>query len=438
MLPLYKERQEPCAGPPLPGAHAVHIRTYGCSHNVSDSEYMAGQLAAYGYTIVEDEEQADIIIMNSCTVKGPSQDSFLSAVRKHKGKQLIVAGCVPQADQDHPLLKQHGVIGVQQIDHVVDAVEDMLAGSASRRYAKDHLPSLHLPKIRKNRLIEIIPISLGCLGACTYCKTKHARGHLRSYAQEEIIARARHAISEGVAELWLTSEDSGAYGRDIGTALPSLLLALADSVPEHVMIRLGMTNPPYILEHLEQMAQVLSHPRVYSFLHIPVQAGSDRVLDAMNREYTIEEFQRVVDFLKEKVPGMTIATDIICGFPAETEEDFARTLELVESNAFPILNISQFYSRPGTPASRMKQLPSQTVKRRSTELTRLFKSQFPYRSLVGTHQRVWITDVAADGHLIGHTKSYVQVLLAPGSALPGTSVVVTVTEAGKHFIRAQV
>ena len=136
--------------------------------------------------------------------------------------------------------------------------------------AKKDLPVLDLPKIRKNELIEIIPLSTGCLGSCTYCKTRHARGKLGSYHPNAIVERAKSAIEEGVMEVWLTSEDTGAYGRDIDTDLPTLLKSIIKVMPDHTMLRLGMTNPPFILEHLQAMADILNHPRVYQFLHVPV------------------------------------------------------------------------------------------------------------------------------------------------------------------------
>jgi threonylcarbamoyladenosine tRNA methylthiotransferase CDKAL1 len=431
-LPLFTEsKDEPHYAA---GKQAIYVKTYGCSHNMSDSEYMAGQLAAYGYEITEDPDQADLLLINSCTVKGPSQDSFLSMVRGAT-KPLVVAGCVPQADQRHAALAGLSIVGVQQIDKVVDVVEQTLQGRTVRLLDKAHKPSLDLPKLRRNKFVEIIPINSGCLGACTYCKTKHARGHLNSYTQEAIIGRAKTAIAEGVTELWLTSEDSGAYGLDMGTNIASLLKNLITSLPEHVMVRLGMTNPPYILEHVDAMVEILNHPRVYAFLHIPVQSGSNDVLDAMNREYTVEEFQRVVDHLRDRVPGLSFATDIICGFPTETITDFEKTLNLVKHNQFPVLNISQFYPRPGTPAARMKRIATEEVKRRSTELTHIFKEQRPYAVLLGTIQRVWVTEQTAE-YCIGRTKSYVQVLL-PHVTL-GRAYEVEIIEVGKHFVRGKV
>merc|ERR1712187_447396 len=138
------------------------------------------------------------------------------------------------------------------------------------------------------------------------------------------------------------------------------------------MLKLGMTNPPYMLAHITALAEVLNRPNVFAFLHVPVQSGSDQVLKAMAREYTIAEFRRLVDGIRELVPEVHIATDVICGFPAEGEEDHRASLQLVEDFHFPAVNISQFYPRPGTPAARMKKLPGSTVKRRSTEMTQLF------------------------------------------------------------------
>ena len=124
---------------------------------------------------------------------------------------------------------------------------------------------LDLPKIRRNPLVEIIAINTGCLNQCTYCKTKHARGELGSYAPEEIVARAVQSFKEGVCEIWLTSEDTGAYGRDIGSSLPELLQELVKVIPEGCRLRLGMTNPPYILDHLDEMAEILNHDRVFDY-----------------------------------------------------------------------------------------------------------------------------------------------------------------------------
>ncbi|KAM7122990.1 LOW QUALITY PROTEIN: threonylcarbamoyladenosine tRNA methylthiotransferase [Ciconia maguari] len=431
----------------IPGAQKIWIRTWGCSHNNSDGEYMAGQLAAYGYKITDSSAEADLWLLNSCTVKNPAEDHFRNSIRKAQEgkKKVVLAGCVPQAQPRQDYLKGLSIIGVQQIDRVVEVVEETIKGHSVRLLGqkKDNGKRLggarlDLPKIRKNPLIEIISINTGCLNACTYCKTKHARGDLASYPIEELVDRAKQSFQEGVCEIWLTSEDTGAYGRDIGTDLPTLLWKLVEAIPEGAMLRLGMTNPPYILEHLEEMAKILNHPRVYAFLHIPVQSASDSVLMDMKREYCVADFKQVVDFLKEKVPGITIATDIICGFPGETDEDFQETMKLVEHYRFPSLFINQFYPRPGTPAAKMHQIPAAVKKQRTKDLSQLFHSYNPYDHKVGERQRVLVTEESFDSnYYVAHNPFYEQVLVPKDPLLMGKMVEVNIYEAGKHFMKGQ-
>ncbi|KAL3845649.1 hypothetical protein ACJIZ3_003052 [Penstemon smallii] len=405
----------------------------------SDSEYMAGQLSAFGYHLSENQDEADLWLINTCTVKSPSQSAMDTLIAKCKSakKPLVVAGCVPQGSRDLKELDGVSIVGVQQIDRVVEVVEETLKGHEVRLLTRKTLPALDLPKVRKNKFVEILPINVGCLGACTYCKTKHARGHLGSYTVDSLVGRVRTVIADGVKEIWLSSEDTGAYGRDIGVNLPILLNSLVAELPSDgsTMLRIGMTNPPYILEHLKEIAEILSHPCVYSFLHVPVQSGSDGILSAMNREYTVGEFRKVVDTLIELVPGMQIATDIICGFPGETDEDFEETVNLIKDYKLSQVHISQFYPRPGTPAARMKKVSSNVVKKRSRELTTIFESFTPYVGMEGKIERIWITDIATDGsHLVGHTKGYIQVLVLGPESLLGTSAIVKITSIGRWSV----
>ncbi|XP_052189766.1 uncharacterized protein LOC127799610 isoform X1 [Diospyros lotus] len=456
--PKKKNRQQPNVGnrqsaiqgsfaapqsPKIPGTQTIYMKTFGCSHNQSDSEYMAGQLSAFGYAVSDNPDEADIWLINTCTVKSPSQSAMETLISKCKSakKPLVVAGCVPQGSRDLKELEGVSIVGVQQIDRVVEVVEETLKGHEVRLLNRKTLPALDLPKVRKNRFVEILPINVGCLGACTYCKTKHARGHLGSYTVDSLVERVKTVIADGVKEIWLSSEDTGAYGRDIGVNLPILLKAIVTELPSDgsTMLRVGMTNPPYILEHLKDIADVLRHPCVYSFLHVPVQSGSDEVLSAMNREYTVSQFKTVVDTLTELVPGMQIATDIICGFPGETDEDFAQTVSLIEQYKFPQVHISQFYPRPGTPAARMKKVLSTVVKKRSRELTSIFESFMPYNGMEGKVERILITEIATDGiHLVGHTKGYVQVLVVGPETILGTSAMVKITSVGRWSVFGEV
>uniref|UniRef100_A0A8B9RH50 tRNA-t(6)A37 methylthiotransferase n=1 Tax=Astyanax mexicanus TaxID=7994 RepID=A0A8B9RH50_ASTMX len=452
VVPRVRKRKEHLPGEELqadsviPGTQKVWVRTWGCSHNNSDGEYMAGQLAAGGYKMTDNPTDADVWVLNSCTVKSPAEDHFRNSIKKaqEQNKKVVVAGCVPQAQPRMDYLKGLSIIGVQQIDRVVEVVDEAVKGHSVRLLGqkKDNGrrlggARLDLPKIRKNPLIEIISINTGCLNACTYCKTKHARGDLASYPIEELVERARQSFQEGVCEIWLTSEDTGAYGRDIGTDLPSLLWELVKEIPEGCMLRLGMTNPPYILEHLEEMAKILNHPRVYGFLHVPVQSASDSVLMDMKREYCCDDFRRVVDFLKDRVPGITIATDIICGFPGETDEDFQETMELVKKYRFPSLFINQFYPRPGTPAAKMEQVPAQ---RRDEERSMNIQMTKPYlgHQFTCLQQHVLVTEESFDAqYYVAHNKFYEQVLVPKNPGFKGKMIEVDIYESGKHFMRGR-
>lgn len=456
----YKDEQDTTEKCFLPGQAKIYVKTWGCSHNVSDGEYMAGQLAEQGYTVLEDKDEADLWILNSCTVKTPAQQHFQNEVDTGlaQGKKVIVAGCVPQGKPDSEYIKGLSVIGVQQIDRVVEVVEETLKGNNVRLFGPKKVAvsneerdnglttgvrktggaSLALPKIRKNPLIEIIPINTGCLNACTYCKTKHARGQLGSYTIEEIVNRAKQAFEEGVVELWLTSEDTGAWGRDLGLTLPDLLEKLVQVIPDGCRLRLGMTNPPYILDHLEQIGNIMKSDKVYKFLHVPIQAGSDSVLNDMKREYTSDDFCRVVNVLRQRVPSITFATDIICGFPTETTEDFNETLAICRKYKFPVLYINQYYPRPGTPAAKMKRVPTRDVKQRTKQLTDLFHSYEPYRKRIGQKYQVLVTELAYDKqHYVGHNEFYEQVLVPKDESLMGKLVHVEIVETTKFSMKGE-
>ena len=417
----------------------IYVRTFGCSHNASDSEYMVGILAKEGYEIVDNLEDSDLTIINSCTVKSPSQAAFINLAlkSKQKNKHVVVGGCVPQAERNLKGLENCSIVGVSQIDKIDYIVKQTFEGNTVRLLENKTLPSLLLPKIRRNKYIEIIPISQGCLGSCTYCKTKQARGKLISYPTKQIVEACKRAWENNAKELWITSEDTGVYGRDIGTNLPNLMVEILKYVPKDVMIRIGMANPPYILENVNQMIKILNHPNVYSFIHIPVQSGSNAVLDKMLREYTIEEFNYLCDKFLDGVPNITIATDIICGFPTEKRENFQETLNLVEKYKFPVINISQFYPRPGTVAAKWKKIDTKEVHYRSKALDELFNSYSNYKHLLNTEQRVWVHDTNEEAKnkkenmMVAHNKSYVKVLIPKDEELFGKELLVKIKEVSK-------
>jgi len=252
----------------------------------------------------------------------------------------------------------------------------------------------------------------------------------------------KRAFEEGVSEIWLTSEDTGAYGRDINTDIVQLLMLLVENIPADKMLRIGMTNPPYILEHLEGICRVLNHPCVYKFLHIPVQSGSNDTLERMNREYTNEDFSKVCDTLIEKVEGITISTDFICGFPGETKSEHEDTINLIKKYKFPVINISQFYPRPGTVAERMKPCDPHVKKDRSREVTSVFESYKSMDHLNGATLRVYIAE--EDSHrsqgefLVGHTQNYSKITMPYEPELLGKQVIVKIVKTEKWHAEGEI
>lgn len=346
-----------------------YIITAGCTHNFSDSEKMAGVLIRDGHQ-KSSLQEADIIIFNTCTVKNPTEKNFFNQLEKiektYPNKKVIIAGCIPQADPDK--FKNYSVLGPKQIHNITKLVNDTIN---THLLNNKKLPPLNLPSFRKNPIIEILPINQGCLGACTFCKTKFARGVLQSYSINDIVNQAKRAINDGVKEIWLTSQDTGCYGFDIKTNLPTLLKELI-KIDGDFKIRIGMMNPDHMQKIQDELIKVYKSDKIFKFLHLPLQSGSNKVLKDMNRRYTVEDFENIINKFRTKIPGLNIMTDIIVGYPTETNQDFIKTNQAILSICPDSVNISRFWPRPNTPAANLKQLPGNIVKSRSRRLTNIF------------------------------------------------------------------
>ncbi|ELP93138.1 radical sam protein, putative [Entamoeba invadens IP1] len=424
----------------------VKFYTFGCSHNVSDSEVMQKDLTEAGYILDKADSPLEgnytAVVVNSCTVKNPSQQSIEQIKKKCEEMHIpvVLAGCVPQADPKvFKCSKNCSIVGVDQLHKIKDAVESAVRGEGATYLERGPLVDIDSYE-KSSPLIDIIVTCTGCENACTYCKTKHARGGLRSYPIIDIIKRIKKSINEGVKELRLTGEDIGAYGMDIGDTFPHMLKEMCDVVEGKAMIRIGMVNPPYIIKYFDEIVEVFKRKCVYKFIHIPIQSGSTQVLEAMKRKYTREEFDDVCARLRKCIPEITIATDIICGFPTETDEDHKMTLDCLKVHQFPIVNISQMCIRPGTPAAQMKPVNSKVKKQRSREVTEYFDSYFPYKNMVGKTCQVWINEMAHDKqNYAAHDISFVQVILAPQKNVDlfGKSAIVKIVEAGKFFVKGE-
>ncbi|MBI4983053.1 tRNA (N(6)-L-threonylcarbamoyladenosine(37)-C(2))-methylthiotransferase [Candidatus Woesearchaeota archaeon] len=351
----------------------VYLHTSGCAHNFADSEQMAGLLKQAGFDLVNTLEDAFVVIFNTCTVKGPSETTFFrrleSVKQKYPHKIVVVAGCIAQCDPNK--VNRYPLVGTNQIHKIVEVVEEALHDNQIHLLDSDEMPPLNLPRVRRTPYISIIPISSGCLGACSFCKTKIARGNLVSYPLGNIRKEAEQAIKEGVKEIWLTSQDTGCYGFDIDTNLARLLKELV-SLIGNFKIRVGMMNPNHVLMFKKELFEVYKNPKIYQFMHIPVQSGSDDILRKMGRNYTARDFRSLVEEIKLYFPSMTLATDVIVGFPGETEEQYRDTQSLIRAVMPDIINISRFWPRPKTPAAKLKPVLGETIKHRSRILTDIY------------------------------------------------------------------
>ena len=412
----------------------VYIKTFGCSVNQSDSELMGGLLKEAGYDVITeyvdaadsidnsscDAKHIDVVIINSCTVKNLAESKFFKELRKWKSKdvKIIVAGCITQAEPEllKKELKDVSVIGTRQLIHVVDIVNDTLSGKIIHNLENDKNERLNLPKVRRIGIVEIIPISEGCMSNCTYCKTKLARGEILSYPKEKIISQFKSALSDGCKEFWITSQDNGCYGFDIYRKekyfLPQLLNDLL-ALDGDFRIRLGMSNPDHVDRIKEDLVETFKHPKMFKFLHIPVQSGNDKVLRDMKRSHTIKEFYNIIKLFRKEIPGISISTDLIAGFPQETNEEFNDTLQLVKDVKFDVLNFSRFWLRKGTPAENMKQLPGGVIKERTEKIKKLFNGMIEEQNKVwlGMECDILIDEIGKSGSLIGRNDCYKQVVI---------------------------
>jgi MiaB-like tRNA modifying enzyme len=346
---------------------------------MADGEVLAGCLAQAGFTLVASREVADVIVYNCCSVKGPTENRMLDLIKRAPvGKKVVVAGCLPLTSYERlqSAVRFDGVVGPAAGMRIVDVVNRVLRGEqvVSLDEASGSKPDSYLPRIRGSEVVSLVPVSYGCLGACAYCCVVFARGRLRSYSVSEIVRRVECDLASGALEVWLTSQDMACYGRDLGTNLAALLRAVC-AVRGDFRVRVGMMTPNFVLDMLPELVEAFRSEKVFKFLHLPVQSGDDDVLRAMNRRYTVEEFRAIVDGFRAVFPEVTLATDVICGFPGESREAFEHTLKLISEVKPDIVNVSKFFARPGTAAASMTEgkVGQMEIKRRSGEMAKLAK-----------------------------------------------------------------
>jgi len=375
------------------------VESYGCTMNYGEGDELSEKMGMLGHVPADSADDAQIVILNTCTVVDTTEKKMIERMSdlKKKGKDVIVTGCMAKAQVSRVKVRlpESLIIPPESYGDFQSCVEEQFGSS--------------VPNV-KNRIktTAILPIAQGCVGNCSYCITKKARGDLKSYDPAVLERRFREMIENGAKEILVTAQDTACYGADIGTDLPSLLKMFLRAGGEY-RIRIGMMNPNSLFGIADGLADIFSDERVYRFLHVPVQSGSDIVLERMNRHYTAEEFLSLVEKIRVKCPDISISTDLISGFPGETEEDHQQSISMLKRLSADTVNVTRFSARPGTPAFSMgEQIHGRISKERSREMTSTKSDEAFERNMmmIGKRYRVLVTEIGKQGTVIARTGNY--------------------------------
>ena len=420
----------------------VYIDSYGCTFNKADGQIMAGVLNENNIDLVDNIDEADVIIVNTCYVKLPTENKIVYKIQQlqknYPEKKIIVGGCMVEIDPEKldSIGPNCSWIGPHQLNKVADVVEQTYCGEIVREYGLSKESKVCVPKITDDSLIHIIQICEGCLGACTFCCTRFARGPLNSYPIEEIKAEARKAIENGAREIQLTAQDTAAFGRDTGEKLSDLIKEVAN-LDGDFRVRVGMMHPKNILNDVDEIIDAMKHPNVYNFIHLPIQSGSDKVLKEMRRGHTVDQYLEIVNKFKSEIPNLTLATDIIVGYPTETDDDFSKTVELLNNVTPSLIHLSKYQHRKGAISSSLKEIPRDVMKERSKFLSKIKGeiTQVENEELLNSYQNALVVEIGSKGGFIAKTDSYIPVIV--DNTELGTFVKVKITEATSTYLKSE-
>ncbi len=420
----------------------TYIKTYGCTLNQADSDIMKSLLKSSGIESAARADDADVVVLNTCTVKRPTEQRILDTIdrlNKH-GAKLVIAGCMAGANPD--VVRKHApgatMVTTANVHRIVSAVMEAHMGR-SAVYSKPS--ATEKPAyLDPSGVVARVPASEGCISSCSFCETKFARGKLHSFPDRVIIRAVENSVKSGAKEVQLTSQDMGAYGADSGTDIAELMGKISQ-IKGDFRVRVGMLNPDHLGGYIDRLIDAFnSDGRFYRFVHLPVQSGSDSVLKSMGRKCTAGTFAEYARKLRRGVKGISIETDIIVGYPTESEGDFDRTVNLVEEARPDITNVSRFWVRHHARASRMKQLSAETIKNRSMVLSRKVRGlqKTLNSAYVGTNVRALMTE-RTETSLNGRTDSYKQVVVQDSNgAEPGSYMDLSVYAASCNVLYCRV
>ena len=420
----------------------VYIESYGCTFNKADGQIIAGILNENEIDVVASIEEADVIIINTCYVKLPTENKVVYKIQKlqkeYPDKKIIVGGCMVEIDPEK--LEKIGPncswIGPHQLNKAASVVKATYCGEIIRESGFSKQSKVGVPKLSDDGLVHIIQICEGCLGACTFCCTRFARGPLNSYPIQDIVEEAKEAIENGACEIQLTAQDTAAFGRDSGEKLSDLIKEVAN-LQGDFRVRVGMMHPKNSLLDVDEIIDAMKHPNVYDFIHLPVQSGSDKVLSDMRRGHTISDYKEIVNKFKKEIPDITLATDIIVGYPTETDDDFLKTVDLLNEIKPSLIHLSKYQHRKGAISSSLDEIPRDIMKKRSKFLSKI-KTEITGEEnaeLLNSIQNALVVEEGSKGGVIAKTDSYIPVVI--DDAELGSFVKVKITETTATYLKGE-
>ena len=366
----------------------AYVETYGCQQNEADSERIRGMLAQSGYAIANEAENADVVVMNTCAIREHAEQRVFGNLgalthtkRRHPAQKIFLCGCM--AGQEvvvnrikHSYPHVDGVFSTHHLWQFPEILYRVLTGKKRVFFVEDEPGSIAegLPQLRDQSLKAWVSIMYGCNNFCTYCIVPYVRGRERSRKMEDILAECRQVIANGAKEITLLGQNVNSYGKDLEEKIDFAdLLAEIAKIPGQFLIRFMTSHPRDASKKLfDTMA---NEPKIAKQLHLPFQSGSSRILKAMNRHYDREHYLELVNYAKSVMPDLVLTSDVIVGFPGETEEDFKETLSLISEVHYDSLFTFIFSPRPGTPAASMEDpTPKEEKNRRFDRLCALQNS----------------------------------------------------------------
>ncbi len=421
-----------------------YLESYGCTLNHGEAQKVNQLLLKAKHHRTDNLAKADFIIISTCTVIKTTELKMLRQIRlfTELEKPLIVSGCMAVVQQDDILNIKPDTFflppsDIDKIHTIIDKISEVRKVPDIEKKRKPRRKEQPKDNNMTSTIEAIIPISTGCRGKCSYCITRLARGALKSYSVEQIISDITESVINGHLEIRLTAQDTACYGYDTNTNLAKLLSKISElDTTYEFRTRVGMMNPDSVKPILKELITSYSHPRIFKFLHMPIQSGDDGLLRDMGRKYTVKEFMGFVKKFRTSQPKLTISTDIIVGYPTETQEQFQNTIELIKELKPNIINITRFSPRPGTTAYKLKnKIPGHLIKSRSRELTSLrfsISKQLNEHEL-GNRYQVLITEIVKPGTVLARNDNYLPIVIKEDLRL-GQWVTVEILEATDSYL----